>query len=347
LQKKKVTLKEIAERTGVSLGTVHRAIYGKSGVSEETRARIMEEVVRTNYQIDEAASVLKRRAKKVVVVLPKAHKEDRFYFRGIWKGIQDAAQNMDQYKIYYDFVESDYPLSQIWRELERVYDEKLDEIDGLITMADSEKANIWIGRFAKRGVFTVLLSSYYDEKSSMVSCIKADHARCGILAAEFMDYGIRKEKGKILTFCGDEHIYSNRVYASNFEEKMKEYGYDLIKVEGFGSDEIEKKSREILQRENIQGIFMCNARNTYCICKLVDELNIDRDFLILGTDVYEELIPYFEKGILNAVICQFHWDQGTQAVLKMHKYLSRGIQEQEDHVMPPVLLMKSNVECFL
>lgn len=347
MQEKKVTLKEIAERTGVSLGTVHRAIYGKSGVSTETRMRILEEVARTNYQVDEAASILKRSAKKVLVVFPKDQNEDRFYFRGIWKGMRDAAKNMDQYKIYYEFIESDFPLSQIWRELELVYDERLEEIDGLITMADSEKANVWISRFAKRGVYTVLLSSYYDEKSSMVSCIKVDHTRCGALAAEFMNYGLKKENGKILMLCGDEHIYSNRVYAFNFEKNMKEYGYNLIKLEGFGNDEVKKKSIDILKQEEIQGIFMANARNTYCICKLLDELKINKDFLVVGTDVYEELIPYFEKGILNAVICQFHWEQGTQAVLKMQKYLSRGIQRQEDHIMSPVLLMKSNVECFL
>ena len=91
---KKVTLKEIAQKTGVSLGTVHRAIYNKSGISEATRKRILEEVERSNYQVDEAASVLKRGAKKVMVVLPKPQNEDRFYFRGIWRGIREAAKGM-------------------------------------------------------------------------------------------------------------------------------------------------------------------------------------------------------------------------------------------------------------
>ena len=48
---KKVTLKEIAQKTGVSLGTVHRAIYNKSGISEATRKRILEEVERSNYRL--------------------------------------------------------------------------------------------------------------------------------------------------------------------------------------------------------------------------------------------------------------------------------------------------------
>lgn len=347
MSKKKVTLKEIAHRTGVSLGTVHRAIYGKSGISEKTRKRILEEVERTNYQVDEAASVLKRSAKKVAVVLPKAQKEDRFYFRGLWRGICQAAQEMEQYKIYYQFIESEYPLSQMWKELERVYDDQLEEIDGLITIADSEKANVWIGRFAKRGISTVLLSSYYEEESQSVSCIKVDHERCGALAAEFMNYGLDKPEGKIMMLYGDNQLYSNRIYAMNFEKEMRNYGYEILKVGGFGREEIEEECSNYIQSENIQGIFMSNARNTYSICKMLEERQIGKDILVVGTDIYEELVPYFENGILNAVICQYHWEQGDHAVRKMHEYLSRGVREQVDKVLPPVLLMKSNFECFL
>lgn len=347
MSKKKVTLKEIAQRTGVSLGTVHRAIYGKSGISEETRKRILEEVERSNYQVDEAASVLKRSAKKVIVVLPKDQKEDRFYFRGLWRGIRQAAQGMEQYKIYYQFIESEYPLSQMWKELERVYDEQLEEINGLITIADSEKTNVWIGRFAKRGVATVLLSSYYEEENQLVSCIKVDHERCGALAAEFMNYGLKKPEGKIMMLCGDNQLYSNRIYALNFEKEMQNYGYDILKVEGFGREEIEEVCSSYLKSEKIQGIFMSNARNTYSICKMLEERQMGKDILVVGTDVYEELEPYFEQGILNAVICQYHWEQGSHAVQKMHEFLSRGVREQQDKTLPPVLLMKSNFKCFL
>ncbi|HHV09541.1 MAG TPA: LacI family transcriptional regulator [Clostridiales bacterium] len=347
MTQKKVTLKEIAQSTGVSLGTVHRAIYGKGGISEETRQRILEEVRRTNYQVDEAASVLKRGAKKVVVVLPKAQKEDRFYFRGLWRGIRKAAQGMEQYKIYFHFIESDYPLTQIWRELEWVYDEMLEEIDGLITVADSERTNVWISRFDKRGIPIILLSSYYPEKGAAVSCIKVDHERSGRLAAEFMHYGLRQRDGKILMLCGYDQIYSNRVYAEHFEKEMQSLGHEILKVEGFGREDIEGECSRYLEEEQVQAIFASNARNTFSICQMLEERKMGKDILVVGTDVFEELQPYYEKGILNAVIFQYHWEQGVYAVNKIHEYLSRGIRNQEDKILPPVLLMKSNYEYFL
>lgn len=347
MEQKKVTLKEIAQHTGVSLGTVHRAIYGKSGISEETRRRVLKEVERTNYQVDEAASILKRSAKNVVVVLPKAQKEDRFYFRGLWRGIRKAAQEMEQYKIFFRYIESECPLTQIWRELERVYDEMLEEVDGLITIADSQKTNIWISRFDKRGIPTILLSSYYEEKGAAVSCIKVDHERCGCLAAEFMHYSLTGSGGKILMLCGDNQIYSNRVYAECFEKEMQKCGHEVLKVEGFGREDIERECSRYLEEEKVQAIFASNARITFGICQMMEERDMGKEILMVGTDIFEELQPYYENGILNAVIFQYHWEQGAHAVNKMHEYLSRGIRDQKDEVLPPVLLLKSNYEYFL
>ena len=120
MEQKKVTLKEIAEKTGVSMATVHRAIYGKGGLSEETRKKIMDEVERSNYQLDEAASVLKRSARTVYVVLPKAQDEERFYFKDVWRGIRKEAQRLEPFKIYFKYIESEYPgnwngcMTKIW-----------------------------------------------------------------------------------------------------------------------------------------------------------------------------------------------------------------------------------------
>ncbi|MDO5422443.1 MAG: hypothetical protein Q4F41_01800 [Eubacteriales bacterium] len=123
----------------------------KSGVGEETRKRILEEVERCHYQIDEAASVLKRRERRVLVVRPKAVNEERFYFRGLWREIRRAAEDMAQYRLSFTYLESEYPLSEMWKELERIYDEQIEEIDGMITADDGEKASIWLSRFTKRG----------------------------------------------------------------------------------------------------------------------------------------------------------------------------------------------------
>ncbi|MDY3920273.1 MAG: LacI family DNA-binding transcriptional regulator [Candidatus Limivivens sp.] len=351
-KQKKVTLKEIAERTGVSMGTVHRAIYGKSGIGEETRQRILEEVARSNYQIDEAASVLKRSAKTIAVVLPKAQKEDRFYFRGIWRGIREAAQGMEQYKLDFQCIESEFPLSQIWRELERVYDDKVEELDGLITIADSKEADIWIERYAKRGIPVILLSSNYEKQRSsegLIECIRVDHRRSGRLAAEFMSYGLGKYQGKVMVVGGNSEIFSVQIHGSSFEQEILKYHpeREVIRMKALEDEQAKESFLEALRREKIAAIFACSARNTYLVCRLLEQENRGQDMLLVGTDVFEELIPYYEDGTLNATVCQYHWEQGTSAVQRMYEHLSKGLKMQDDEMLPSSLILKNNYPCFM
>lgn len=349
---KKVTLKEIAERTGVSLGTVHRVVHGKSGIGEETRKRVMEEIERSHYQIDEAASVLKRSAKRIAVVLPKVQGEERFYFRAIWRSIYEATEGMAQYKLYFEFIESEYPIAQFAEQLEKVYDEKVEEIDGLITIADNKEACAWVDRFAKRGVYVILISSNYEstqENNRMVECLRANHKVSGQVAAEFMSYGVQSYQGKILVVGDRRNVFSVNIYGESFLNAIRERCPGHA-VEAYVSTDIESDKAELerqISNEKIAAIFSCSARMTYVICEILEKTGKGKELLMVGSDVFEELVPYFEDGIVNATVCQHHWEQGSRAVQRMYEYLSKGIRMEKDGWFPSILVMKSNYHCFL
>ena len=76
----RVTIKDIARKTGTSVTSVHRALYGRAGISESLRHRILTEVERSNYQVDEAASLLRRKQYHIVVLLPKPGSVKNYLF---------------------------------------------------------------------------------------------------------------------------------------------------------------------------------------------------------------------------------------------------------------------------
>ena len=51
MENNKPTIKDIATIAGVSIPTVHKAIYGKPGVSEKTRERVLKITHELNYSI--------------------------------------------------------------------------------------------------------------------------------------------------------------------------------------------------------------------------------------------------------------------------------------------------------
>lgn len=346
-RKKKVTIKEIAENTGVSVGTVHRVIYGKAGVGEETRRKILEEIKRTHYQINSAAASIKRKTLVIAVVLPKCEGDERFYFRGLWKGIQDAAEELAPYNIEFRYVESAYGLGNISLELQNLFDTILDDINGIITIADDEETAAWVRRFRKQGVTVVSVSSYSDESDCLCS-IRADYEVAGRLAAEYLDSVCGEREGKLMVLTGNKEIYSNEKYAGGFVQFEGTRGResDMILVDGFGMDEIGAKVRELLKKEHITGIFSCTARNTYSICRILDEMN-KHDICCVGTDVFLELEPYFSSGILNASIYQSNVEQGRTAVDVLYRYLTLAELDRKKIYLPVGIVMRSNYQYYI
>ncbi len=341
-------MKEIAERTGVSIGTVHCAIYGKKGVSEKTREMILQEVERCNFQLNESASLLRRGIQEVAVVLPAAKGEERYFFRGIWEGIRAAAANLQAYPLRFRYIESEYSQAEIAKELMHLYDEEVESIQGLITISDDMEAGRWARRFGRLGIPTVLISSY-KEDASFVNSIRADHEKAGKLAAEFLRCSLHGKAGKVLFLPGNADIFSNMRYADAFREHMSLHcpEKELITIPGFGRAVIEEKVRAVLKAERPLAAFACNARNTGPLCEVVAENHELSDMIVVGTDVFRELIPYFENGTLTASIYQSSREQGARAVEILSRQVCGLTRDVCEETVPIGLVMKYNYEFYM
>ena len=74
-----VTLKDVAEKLGVTITTVHKALNGKEGVSEKRRAEIMKVAAQMGYKVNYMASSLSKKKFHIAVVLPNTDGDNRFY----------------------------------------------------------------------------------------------------------------------------------------------------------------------------------------------------------------------------------------------------------------------------
>ena len=75
-----VTLKDVAEKLGVTITTVHKALNGKEGVSEKRRAEIMKVAAQMGYKVNYMASSLSKKKFHIAVVLPNTDGDNRFYY---------------------------------------------------------------------------------------------------------------------------------------------------------------------------------------------------------------------------------------------------------------------------
>jgi LacI family transcriptional regulator len=86
----KLTITEIAQLSGVSIGTVSRALNGRSGVSAKTRAAVMEIVKQTGFVPDVSARRLARGTRQLVGVAPFSQNTPRSpYYAYLVDAIQE------------------------------------------------------------------------------------------------------------------------------------------------------------------------------------------------------------------------------------------------------------------
>ncbi len=78
----RATLKDVAQRAGVTTATVSYAISGKRPISEETKRRVMEAIQELDYVPDlNARSLSMRDSKLIGVVVPQTEPGDRLMFQ--------------------------------------------------------------------------------------------------------------------------------------------------------------------------------------------------------------------------------------------------------------------------
>ena len=87
----RITMRDIAAHFGISVNTVHKAIAGKPGVGAKTRSEILQYAEEVGYERNESASMLRRKAPVVYVVLPSAEDDGRFFYAQLWSGFEAFA----------------------------------------------------------------------------------------------------------------------------------------------------------------------------------------------------------------------------------------------------------------
>mgnify|MGYP001040175970 CR=1 FL=1 len=90
-ENRRATMKDVARRAGVTIGTVSHVINGTAPISEETTARVREAIRELNYVPNLAARHMRRKEKRQIgLLIPKL--DNNFYARIASVLMEDAYQ---------------------------------------------------------------------------------------------------------------------------------------------------------------------------------------------------------------------------------------------------------------
>lgn len=349
----RVTMKDIAARVDVSVNTVHKALTGKPGVSDEVRARITSLADEMGYRRNANASSLRRKDAKIVICLPNPAKSGRYYYAYLWEGcrsyIDDAPDVGAAFEdIEYAFGEHDIVLADI---LDRI--DAGERIDGLLTLAPirPEGAEL-LKKITEAGTAVVLLDGDKPQ-TKRIAAVVSDYAMAGNLMAEQAINLLRgKQDARILLLAGDSQSESHALVARAFHDYLRAQCPQVVVGDLYGAHQQEDRLHEELSRalgtsmpDMVCSVF---AVGSEVLADTLVELGMAGRVLAIGNDLFPESVLALRRGIMNNLVYKDPFGMAQAALKRLLDYVLLGELPQSDVERGMVeLVFRSNLERYV
>ncbi len=327
---KRVTIKDIAEKAGVSIGTVHCALAGKPGVGEETRLRIMDIAKLHGYRPNAVAASLKRKTIRIAAAFPGPTNENRFYFTYVWDGFHDYLSSMRDFKVevlefpYYNDAEGQ--AIELAKLLER------QDVDGILTLGymDSGCRSL-LQRFRQRDIPMVLVGSDVPE-AGRLCCVEPNYDVVGRTVAELLSW--QASAGDVLLCAGNAltpaHYQICLGLEAYFEERDRRGKVIRVHDNGNMRDVYQDIVGALMRNQGISACCCVYARGSVMLGKALEKTGRAGGMPAIGCDVFEENIRFLERGTFTNLLHKNPYSQSYMAAKCLLEYLLKGVPPSRD-----------------
>lgn len=239
------TIKEVAERAGVSTATVSRALTGQSAVKPELRARILTAVAELGYRPNRLASNLRRQTTETIGVVVSDIENP--HFTQVVRAVEDAAYRRGYRVLLCNTDET--------TEKQRSYLEVLaaERVVGVI-ISPSDPGGVEISGLLDVGIPVVAFDRRVED--GRADAVVIDNAR-GTRRAT--DYLIGLGHDRIGFVSGLPNIQTGRERLAGFEEAMAIRGLPVRWANGaFRIDQAYHATQELLAGDGVTALLVGN-----------------------------------------------------------------------------------------
>ncbi|MDD3902714.1 MAG: LacI family DNA-binding transcriptional regulator [Sphaerochaeta sp.] len=172
MEKKRLTIKDIAREAGVGIGTVSRVLNNSPHISESSKKAVLQVVERHNYQISAEAAGLARKTKRrklVGILLPDI---SNHYFFEVFESVYKKFKNLDIDLIILNYTD------HTSETVKRILETNLCALMLFAIHLDKEDLQL----LKNRNIPYLYVDSYQPDEH----CIHVDNHTGGVLAANYL-----------------------------------------------------------------------------------------------------------------------------------------------------------------
>ncbi|MBS4204464.1 LacI family DNA-binding transcriptional regulator [Lederbergia citrea] len=332
---KRLTIKDIAAKSGVSISTVSRVLNRKEeGMSQETREKVLQVIEELNYQPNLfARGLITKQSKLLGLVVPNIQNP---FFPELCRGAEDEA-NRHQYSLI--ICNSDDNAAKEESYL-RLLNEK--QVDGIL-LSSGDNLSVLTEKQLEYGKTPFVLMDRGGD-SGKYNSIFVDNEKGGYLAGRHL---IELGHRKVACIIGSENLRNSNERLAGFRRAMMEVGMELPDdhiINGeFHIEPAYKQSKEFLENKNVTAIFTCNDLMACGVYQAASELGmkIPDDLSIIGFDdipLVSALIPKL------TTIRQDIYNMGRRAAKMLIDHIEKG--ENDIVIFEPSIIVRGSTKAI-
>jgi LacI family transcriptional regulator len=310
---KSITLKDVAKKAGVGVGTASRVLNNQAHVSEDKRQRVLDAIEELNYQPDAIARSLKTKATHNIGVI--LNDITNPFYSELFRGLETEAKESEYSIVFLDlFLQGDDwidPVLSFYR----------SKVDGIVFVGSTVTEDILeaCSHYDMPFVYASASLDLPKESAESVYSVDIDNETAAYEATKvLLDYGHKD----IALILGSEDDRNSTYYRKiGFEKAMSEYNVninqDWVLYGQFSFESGYDAMKTILSGDTIPSVvFAISDLMAIGAAKAIFEANmkIPDDISVMGFDGIQNSM-YFYPEI--ATVKQPRYEMGLLATRKL------------------------------
>jgi DNA-binding LacI/PurR family transcriptional regulator len=342
-QVKHPTIKDVAEKAGVSTTTVLRVLHNNGYVSKETRAKVLEAIDLTGYHFNMIAHSLKKNVTRVIGHIIVGHYFNPFFARVAYS-VESAANKKGYHVISY------FSYGDPKREAEAVDLFISRRVEGIIFTTPLKEENIYkvmssnipvvmIERPLKIPVGDyVLVDNFSGVYEAVKYLISMGHKKIGFI-------GVNPNRNSIISSDVEAERFDG--YRQAMLDSELEIEPELIKLSSdYTVEEGFQLGKELLSLKDFpSAIFVTSDITATGIMQAIYEerLRVPEDISIVG---FDDALAMYTAPPLTTVAQPFE-EMGEVAInLIIDRLRDKNIESQRRVILKPELVIRNSVNLF-
>lgn len=345
---KRITIKDIAQQAGVSVGTVDRVLHNRGNVSKRSRSAIEKVLMQSGY-VSEAYFAPSAKPCALAVLTPSSTIGD--YWSDIYEGIKRALTSLNYPGLSLEFFHyNQFDVYSCLAAQGLVLKRKPDGV--IIGPTFLEEAQRFCASLEDYGIPYVFVDSHFDG-TNPVAYFSIDQIAGGKTLAHLIS-ACTREGSKLAVFesrRSDERMSSNSfVRRDGFMEYLDEVGRtaDMVKTCYTSTTpyENEQTVKSLLEEySDLGGIAVLNSRGSD-IADVLEKIG-RQDIKLISFDLTMRNTEHLRRGSILALLCQHPQRQGYMAATTLVQYLMLGkTPETVQNYCPIDIILKETIDHY-